>query len=388
MAPVAGKPFLFYVINYLRMQGIERFVFSLGYKHEIIEEYLAAHFPTMKYECSVENEPLGTGGAIKLASKLATAADVLIANGDTFFSVNVEDLFSFHREHNAECTLSLKPMQRFDRYGVVSCNADGLIETFNEKKYYEQGLINGGMYLLNLGKFHSRNLPDKFSFEKDYLESYSAEHVIYGVVQDRYFIDIGIPEDYNLAQRDFRRPKLDLKNIDKDWTIFLDRDGVINLDKPGSYIFTKDEFVFYDGVPASFKIFRERFGRVIVTTNQRGVGRGLMSEADLAAIHEKMAGGVRQAGGRLDAIFYATSVHNDDLQRKPNTGMAIAASKQFPEIDFSRSIMVGNNLSDMEFGKNAGMYTVFLRTTQAGPPLPHESIDLAFDSLHDFAKAL
>ena len=92
----------------------------------------------------------------------------------------------------------------------------------------------------------------------------------------------------------------------------------------------------------------------------------------------KMLTTIEDKGGKIDAIFYATSIHNDDLIRKPNTGMALKAKKQFPEIDFSRSIMIGNNISDMQFGRNSGMYTVFLKTTTPDLVLPHPDIDLAF----------
>src|SRR5258706_6630752 len=95
MAPVAGRPFLFYVINYLRSQRIEKFIFSLGYKHEVIEEWLAEQFATLDYQCVIEEEPLGTGGAILLACKKTTQKNVLIANGDTLFKINAERLISF-----------------------------------------------------------------------------------------------------------------------------------------------------------------------------------------------------------------------------------------------------------------------------------------------------
>ena len=96
MAPVAGRPFLFYVINYLRLQGVEKFIFSLGYKHEIIEDYLKDQFSTLSYQCSIEEEPLGTGGAIQLACQKATEKNVIVVNGDTLFKINVADIFSFH----------------------------------------------------------------------------------------------------------------------------------------------------------------------------------------------------------------------------------------------------------------------------------------------------
>ena len=388
MAPVAGRPFLFYVINYLRLQGVEKFIFSLGYKHEIIEEYLEEHFSTLHYECSIEEEPLGTGGAIQLACQKASEKNVIVANGDTLFKIDAEEISSFHEQKQAECILALKPMQFFDRYGVVELNENATIKDFKEKQFYETGLINGGVYVLNVEGFLAKKFPSKFSFEKDYLEQYYRQGNIYGIVQDNYFIDIGIPEDYSRVQEELKPAPLDLHQIDKSWTLFSDRDGVLNEDKVGSYIFHPDEYVFYEGVPEAFRLFREKFGRIIIATNQRGVGRDLMTVDDLDIVHEKMLAGIKEKGGKIDAIFYATSVDNDDPVRKPNTGMAFKARQQFPEINFSRSIMVGNNISDMEFGRNAGMYTVFLKTTTPDQVLPHPAIDLAFNSLPDFAKAL
>ena len=140
MAPVAGKPFLFYVINSLRMQGVEQFIFSLGYKHEVIEEYLKLEFPTLRYKNSIESEPLGTGGAIALACKLAESNTILIANGDTLFQVDVPAMAAFHEKNNAVCTLALKPMTNFERYGVVELDESGVVKSFKEKQHYKPGL--------------------------------------------------------------------------------------------------------------------------------------------------------------------------------------------------------------------------------------------------------
>ncbi|MEP7254137.1 MAG: nucleotidyltransferase family protein [Ferruginibacter sp.] len=204
MAPVAGKPFLYYVIKHLEKQGVDKFIFSLGYKHEMIEAWLNEQYPLMFMQTSIEEEPLGTGGAIKLACGLATEKNILILNGDTLFNVDTKKLFAFHKTNDADCTLSLKPMQDFNRYGVVELNEDNSIASFKEKKQYKNGLINGGVYVLNRNKFLQEDLPQKFSFEKDYLEQYFDKRKMYGVVQDAYFIDIGIPEDYARAQVELR----------------------------------------------------------------------------------------------------------------------------------------------------------------------------------------
>lgn len=204
MAPVAGQPFLHYVINYLQEQGVERFIFSLGYMHEVIEEFINTQYPKLNVQYSIEEEPLGTGGAIQLACKKTIGKDVLVINGDTLFKVGVKELSSFHLQNKAGCTLALKPMKSFDRYGVVEVNAGGYILSFKEKQFYPEGLINGGVYALNVPSFLELSLRSKFSFEKDYLEKYYSEQTMMGLVQDEYFIDIGIPEDFERAERELK----------------------------------------------------------------------------------------------------------------------------------------------------------------------------------------
>jgi len=388
MAPVAGKPFLSYVIDSLRMQGVERFVFSLGFKAEVIENYLKEHYPTLDYVTAVEDEPLGTGGAIRLALQKTKTDNVLIANGDTLFRINAEELFHQHGKKEAECTLALKPMKDFDRYGVVGIDEEGIIRSFEEKQHYNEGLINGGIYVLNKMKFFEHSFPWKFSFEKEYLEALYKEGKFFGSVQEGYFIDIGVPEDYNRAQYDLQKKPLDLKNVDDTWTLFIDRDGVINDEIVGEYVLNSDQFHFSQGVLEAFKILRQKFGRLLVVSNQRGVGKGLMSEDDLTIIHQNMKTAIVEAGGRIDGIYYCTEKEDTCFFRKPNPGMALKALKDFPDIDLSKTIMVGNKPSDMRFGRAAGVYTVFLTTTNPDQSFPHPEIDLLFANLLEFAQAL
>lgn len=202
MAPVGGKPFLHFVIEHLLEQGVDKFIFSLGYKSEMIIDYVNNQYSTLNKQFSIEEEPLGTGGAIKLACSMAAEKNVLILNGDTFYKVNNNVLTDFHNNYEADCTLALKPMHDFDRYGVVELNEDNSVASFKEKQFYSRGLINGGVYILNREKFLKESLPQKFSFEKDYLEKYFEKRKLYGMIADEYFIDIGIPEDYAKAERE------------------------------------------------------------------------------------------------------------------------------------------------------------------------------------------
>ena len=181
---------------------------------------------------------------------------------------------------------------------------------------------------------------------------------------------------------------LDLKKIDNNWTLFLDRDGVINHEKDNDYIYHYKEFNFYEGVQEALQYLSTRFGKIIIITNQRGVGRQLMTEEALLSIHEQMLADIEASGGRVHKIYYCVANDDSHPNRKPNAGMAREALRDFPEIDLERSIMIGNNLSDMQFGRNAGMHTIFVKTTDPQQLLPHPLVDLAFSGLPAFAKAL
>lgn len=203
MAPVNGKPFLHYVIQYLQKEGIKNFIFSLGYKHEYISEWLAFNYDPSIYSTIVEEEPLGTGGAILKSCNAIHHDNVFITNGDTMFTISLPTLSKMHIENQAACTLALKPMSNFDRYGVVTTNANQQITSFKEKMFYKEGLINGGLYALNVTSFKQYNWPEKFSFEKNYLEKSIDSKSLYGFKEDAYFIDIGIPEDFQRVQKEF-----------------------------------------------------------------------------------------------------------------------------------------------------------------------------------------
>jgi D-glycero-alpha-D-manno-heptose 1-phosphate guanylyltransferase len=199
MAPVNGRPFLDYVLAYLKQFQIERVILSVGYKYEVIEARYGANYNNMEVVYAVENEPLGTGGGIVNALTQAQGNDVFLLNGDTFFNVNLTELYRHHTQSEAQLTLSLKPMQYFDRYGTVELSGSR-VSAFIEKRTMALGLINGGVYALSKSVFSAFSLPQKFSFEKDIMEAGLTKLNMQAIVSNGYFIDIGIPSDYSLAQ--------------------------------------------------------------------------------------------------------------------------------------------------------------------------------------------
>ena len=356
MAPVAGRPFLAWLLDDLREAGFDHIILSLGYKHEAVEAWVATRPDRDSITCVVEEKPLGTGGGVRLALRQAREDAVFILNGDTFFGVDYPAMQAFHRQSGAQATLALKPLRDFDRYGEVTLDGEGRITAFREKRPCAEGLINGGVYLLQRDAL--AEMPERFSLEKDYFEPQAESAGLAGFRSEGYFIDIGIPADYARAQRDFADGAYRSYPYD---ALLLDRDGVINVLRPNDYVKNIAEFVFCDGALEALRRLNPCFRRIVIVTNQRGVGRGLMTEADLAEIHDWMLARIREAGGRIDRIYVCTAVDPADPRRKPNPGMAREVRADFPDIDFARSILVGDSASDLEFARRAGIPAVCLR---------------------------
>jgi len=158
---------------------------------------------------------------------------------------------------------------------------------------------------------------------------------------------------------------MELPQFDKSWTLFLDRDGVINHRIPGAYVRNWDEFEFMENVPETIAQFSKIFGRIVVVTNQQGIGKGLMTAEQLVALHDKMYREVMAAGGRIDAVYFCPKLATENpICRKPEAGMAYQAQRNFPEINFKKSVMIGDSLSDMGFGSRVGMWNVLVETNE------------------------
>ncbi len=203
MAPVNNIPFINFIISYLKNEGVERFILSLGYKSEIVIEHINKTYADLDIEFVIEKEPLGTGGAVKLACSKVKGEHVLILNGDTLFNIDLKYFAEFHADKNAEFTVALKEMKDFSRYGSVEIDTDLTLIAFNDKTNCKQGFINAGVYALHVNSFLQKPLPDVFSFEKDFLEKYIGNKRFFGLPCDYYFIDIGVPEDYERFTKDY-----------------------------------------------------------------------------------------------------------------------------------------------------------------------------------------
>jgi D-glycero-alpha-D-manno-heptose 1-phosphate guanylyltransferase len=357
MAPVGEKPFLWYLLEGLKRFDVERVILSVGYLREVIEQWIADHASEYPFEfCfAVEEQPLGTGGGIRLAASKAAGPELVVLNGDTWFDADLGQLVEFRRESGKPVAVALKPLRDFDRYGRVELAPDGTVSAFKEKQHCEAGLINGGIYALDRDSGIFGGLPEKFSFEKDVLEPRCAAGELCGLVQDGYFIDIGVPDDYARA---CNAPWLLVTGHD---TLLLDRDGVINVLRPGDYVKTIDEFEWRPGIKDALREAASRFRHIFIVTNQRGVGRGVMSREALEGIHEWMTKEVSASGGRIDGIYVCTAVSDSDPCRKPNRGLFDQILSDHPSVNPSRTLMVGDSPSDALFARNCGIDFFFAK---------------------------
>jgi histidinol-phosphate phosphatase family protein len=178
-------------------------------------------------------------------------------------------------------------------------------------------------------------------------------------------------------------------NISKEWSLFLDRDGVINRRIVGDYVKDPKEFIFLDGVVDAIRTFTTTFGRIVVVTNQQGIGKGLMTHEELNEIHNHMSAEISKGGGRIDKMYYCPELaRQNPFRRKPNIGMALHAKKDFPEINFRKSIMAGDSKSDLEFGKRLKMKTVLIGDNNTIARRFPKLVDFWFPSLAEMAKQI
>ena len=363
MAPVDGKPFLQYLLEWLGRFDISHVVLSVGYLKESVMRFVDSQKWPFTISYAIEKEPLGTGGGIRLALQHCRENQVFVLNGDTFFNVDLRTL-----PFVAPVTVALKPMQDFDRYGAVEWDGD-LVTAFHEKEPCPDGLINGGVYAIDRSQLDLSLYPKKFSFEKEVLEPLAELKQVAGRVREGYFIDIGIPEDYARAQRELPELSAVLKasrqviQAEAD-TLFLDRDGVINRWLPEDYVKSWEDFTFLPGILESLRDWACRYRRILVVSNQRGVGKGKVTPAALEAVHERMTEEIRKAGGRIDRIYVCTALDEDDPRRKPNPGLFEEACRDFPDIRPENSLMVGDAESDEVFARRCGMSFVRMETAE------------------------
>ncbi len=206
MALINGRPFLEYLLDFLLASGVNRAVLSVGYMRDMIMNHFGSRYRTMLIDYAVEEEPMGTGGGIRLALWKVEGMRAFALNGDSLFRVDLNRMMQAHAKKRADISIALRELQDTSRYGRVKMNKNRRIEGFEEKQQDAgPGYINGGIYIIEKLFLMEPEFRGRFSIEKDCFEHYVSSAKMFGFPSKAYFLDIGIPETYKKAQDDFQR---------------------------------------------------------------------------------------------------------------------------------------------------------------------------------------
>ena len=374
LAPVAGRPFLAWLLDRLAACGIRRCILATGYLSETIERSIGARWNGMEIAYSVEPEPLGTGGAIRLAATRLQGAGTHVLNGDTWLEYDPAALEASARAVDASMAIALAQVDDVARYGAVDV-AEGRVAAFREKGEIGPGWINAGCYFLGADALAA--LPQgAFSFERDVLQPRTTAGQVAAFKATAGFIDIGVPDDYRRAQGLFARaagmpsvaaPYLDPTAAEQlsavaapRRALLLDRDGVVNVDH--GYVHSPEHTTWVPGIFDRVREARAAGYLPIVVTNQAGIGRGHYDEATFLRYTAWVHAAFADHGAPLLATYWCP--HHPEAGvgsyrvacacRKPAPGMLLAAAGAFG-LDLSASILVGDKASDLAAGRAAGV---------------------------------
>lgn len=348
-----GKSFLDFLVEEAARQGFSKILLLAGhFGEQIKKQYDGAVVRGSSITVLCEPEPLGTAGALKWA-EAALDPWFLLANGDSFFDINLRSLTT-GLDDDFDARIALRSVDDISRYGAVTVE-NGVVRAFREKdpSAMGKGDINAGVYVVN--KRIIALLDNKpASIERDVFPALIAAGRLRARKFDGYFIDMGLPDTYEQAQRE----------IPSRWVrpcAFLDRDGVLNLD--GGYTHRPDDLCWISGAQEAVLELNNAGYLVIVVTNQAGVAHGHYEESDIVLFHEEMTRQLHRVGAHIDAYYacpfhpeakIAGYRHSNHPDRKPNAGMLDRALRDW-RIDVGRSFLIGDKASDLAAASAVGV---------------------------------
>jgi D,D-heptose 1,7-bisphosphate phosphatase len=362
LAEISRKPFINYILEWLKNNNITDVVILAGYKSEQIIEHVGngSRFG-LNVAYSIENNLLGTAGSVKNAEKeISKDNDFLLINGDTYFDLDLKSFLSFHKKTKSAATIALKLVDSNKRYGSINFSNDFRISGFFEKKTADNSeLINGGVYAINRRVLDMIPKGKQCSIEKEIFPKLASEGYAYGFPDSGNFIDIGIPEDYKKAQECI--PKW--QKIKKRSAVFLDRDGVIIEDK--GYVKDKSEVHFLPGAIDAVKKINNSGRLCIIATNQSGIGYGYYTLPQMKFLEKWIENQMKKEGAKIDGFYYCP-YHPDAIiqkykrnliYRKPQPGMILEAAEEH-SINLSESFMIGDKSTDIIHLPQLKSYTI------------------------------
>lgn len=347
-----GLVFLDLLLDQLSRQGFDDILLLAGhFAEQFSQRYASGRFGTARVRILVEEQPLGTGGAL-VQARAQLAPRFLMLNGDSYFDINLR---AFAAQANVQGTpgmMALRAVEDARRFGTVELDG-ARVTRFQEKSpALGRALINAGIYALDRALVET--LPEgPASIENEVFPRLAAEGRLSGTRCEGYFIDIGLPDTLEAA-------RVELPGVHRRPAAFLDRDGVVNQDR--GYTHRPEDLVFVDGAPEAIRALNDAGFRVIVVSNQAGVARGFYSEEAVEVFHRAISDQLARRGAFIDHFYYCpfhpegtveryARAHGD---RKPEPGMLLKAFEAFA-IDRERSFLVGDMATDVEAARRAGI---------------------------------
>ncbi|AOT70577.1 HAD-IIIA family hydrolase [Geosporobacter ferrireducens] len=376
MRLIGGKSLLEIQINILKKYDICDIVLITGYMSSYIENYFGDGSNLgVNISYFIEKEPLGTTGGIKAIEK-QLREDFFVIYGDVIFDIDLDNLKKFHAEKNSECTLVLHPNDHPDDSDLVEIDSNNRIINFypkyrNKNNYY-RNLVNAAIYIFSPSILQYIESGKKSDFGKDIFPFIFDKLKMFGYITAEYIKDIGTPYRLQKVTEDYLSGKIERMNmINKRKAVFLDRDGVINVEK--NIICRSDDFELLPLVVEAIKLINDTEYLVVVVTNQPGIAKNMCSIGELQIIHNKMEYLLGKMNAKIDAIYYCP--HHPDIGfkeenrkykikcscRKPEPGMILQAVKDF-NIDLNSSFIIGDSYRDIECGKRIGLTTIGVKT--------------------------
>jgi histidinol-phosphate phosphatase family protein len=357
LAPVNGRPFLAYLLNQLLEAGVRRVVLCTGYLGEQVRQIFGDRYGALSLVYSQESEPLGTGGALRLALPLLDSDPVLVMNGDSYCQVDLNAFLRWHKERRATASLLLTWVSNTGRYGRVLVNEEGIVQSFKEKGGTRgAGFINAGIYLLSREVLQSIPAHTVVSLEHQVFPSWIGRG-LYGYAGGSSFLDIGTPESYAAAQRFFQHHPVFPSPCR---LVILDRDGTINVEK--HYLSNPDEVELLPNAAAGIRRMRELGLKVVVVTNQSAIGRGYFDHNTLERIHDRLLALLAAEGAAVDRIYVCPHRPDEGCDcRKPKPGLLEQAAREF-QADLTQAFVIGDKAIDIETGRRVGATTLLVRT--------------------------
>jgi D,D-heptose 1,7-bisphosphate phosphatase len=350
------RPFLAWVLRELSRFGVEEVVLLTGHLADAVEATLpviAAGLPKpLRIICNREERPAGTGGALFHARK-HLADRFLLCNGDSWQDFNLGRLLADAARDPAETIgrIVLRHLDNTTRYGVVETDGDRITAFRERGGPGKRGMINAGLYVLD------RRVLDEAapicSLERDIMPALASRGVLRGTVADGYFVDIGLPADLERAQTEL--PARLLRRA-----LFLDRDGVINLDR--GWVGTRERFTFVPGALTAIRAASDTGWHVFVVTNQSGIARGLYDESQFVSLCSWMIDAIRAEGGTIDDLRYCPFHPEAPIEtyrrfsswRKPAPGMLLDLLARW-QLNPARCLLIGDRHSDLVAAAAAGI---------------------------------